>query len=380
MKKNIITILFLASVLMLNACKSQTDEKETLIELTQTSESKPQTVKVERGDMQVSTSYDAYVEPKVVQLTFEEEGIFGEYKVGLGDTVKEGDVLAVPDTEQIEKDIEAKENEISDLTFNYTYQKTSFENQIKILDYRMQDVYDQIDKEEYLTPKYTELCIKAGNYDEEKKRIELQLKQLKETYDLELSHCKLQLQKLEDKSAGNIIKAPFDGTIVAMHDIEGEGINQVRIDTNLYYIAIADNTTLYARCEYVNPSVINSTKEIIFWKDGVEYKAAYIPMTEKIYRTMSNSGEELYSEFVPDNSDGVIESGDYGKIKLVTDKKEQVLFLPNVAMLIDSTGYYVYRDNEGTTERVNIEVGIKDGIRVEIVSGLEEGDVVYVQE
>lgn len=380
MKKNISIALLLASALMLNACGSQTEEQGKVIELAETSESKPQTVTVERGDIRISTSYDALVEPRVVQLTFEEEGTFGEYKVGLGDTVKEGDILAVPDTEQLKKDIKAKEQELSDLTFNYTYNKTSMENQIEILKHRMQDVYDQIEKEEYLTPLYTALCVKVGNYDEEKKRIELQLKQLQETYELELPHCQYQLQKLKEKSLGNVIKAPFDGTIVALQEIEGEGLSKTNINTNIYYVAIADNSTLYARCEYVGQSVINSTCKIMFWKDGVEYNAAYIPMTEKIYRTMSNSGEELYSEFALEYSDVEIVSGDYGKIKLITTEKEQVLLLPDIAVLLDSSGYYVYRDNGGVQERVNVEVGVKDGIRVEIISGLEEGDVIYVQE
>ena len=376
MKRKVLIALSIASALVFGACGSQTTENGTIIELTETSTAKPQTVTVERGDLQVATSYDAQVGPRVVQLTFEEEGSFGEYKVSLGDTVKEGDVLAVPDTEQMEKQIETKEQELSDLTFNYTYQKASLENQIKIYEYRMQDVYDQIEKEEYLTPKYTQLCITVGNYDQAKKRLELQLEQLTEIYELELPHCQSQLQKLRDKSSGNVIKAPFDGTIVALHAVEKEAA----INTNLYYVAVADPGTLYARCEYVGTSIVNATQEILFWMDGVEYKAAYVPMTSKAYRAMRNSGEELYSEFALDNSDGTIVSGDYGKIKLLMTEKEQVLLLPEIAVLTDASGPYVYRDNGGVQERVSVETGNTDGIRIEIVSGLEEGDVIYVQE
>lgn len=376
MKRKVLTGLLLASAFVLGACGSQTTEKETIIELTETSASKPQTVTVERGDLQVSTSYDAQVGPRVVQLTFEEEGNFGEYKVGLGDTVAEGDVLAVPDTEQLEKDIEAKEQELSDLTFNYTYQKTSLENQIKIYEYRMQDIYEQIDKEEYLTPKYTELCIKVGNYDQSKKRLELQLEQLTETYNLELPHCQSQLQKLKAKSTGNTITAPFAGTIVALYEVEKESA----INTNLYYVAIADTTTLYARCEFVNQSIVNSAQQIIFWKDGVEHNVTYVPMTSKAYRAMRNSGEDLFSEFALENADDTIASGDYGKIKLLMTEKKQVLLLPEIAVLTDASGPYVYRDNNGVQERVSVETGNTDGIRIEIVNGLEEGDVIYVQE
>ena len=56
------------------------------------------------------------------------------------------------------------------------------------------------------------------------------------------------------------------------------------------------------------------------------------------------------------------------------------MYLPDVAVLTDAGGSYVYREQDGNRERVSVEVGSKDGLHVEIVSGLEEGDVVYVQE
>lgn len=372
--------IFLAASFIMTACGSQNTDKEMVLEVTESSMVKSQTVGVERGDIRVSASYDAQVGPRVVQLTFEEEGIFGEYLVELGEAVKQGDILAVPDTRQMEKNLEAKEQELSDLTANFEYQKASLENQIEILKLRMQDVYDQIEKEEYLTPKYTELCVKVGNYDEEKKRIELQLRQLQETYDMELPHCQSQLQKLQEKCTGNKIVAPFDGIVVALYDVKGNGTEAAAINKNLYYVAIADPTVLYARCDYISPSIANNALQTVFWKDGVESEAAYIPMTEKAYRVMKNSGEVMYSEFMLKNPEGTIQSADYGKIRLVTVEKKQVLYLPEVAILTDAGGAYVYREQDGNRERVSVEVGSKDGLHVEIVSGLEEGDVVYVQE
>ena len=215
-----------------------------------------------------------------------------------------------------------------------------------------------------------------GNYDQSKKRLELQLEQLAEVYNLELPHCQSQLQKLREKTSGNVIKAPFAGTVVAIQEVESEAL----INTNLYYVALADTSTLYARCEMVGTSIVNSAEQILFWKDGVEYPVNYVPLSGKIYRVMRNSGEDLYSEFSFETADNAIMSGDYGKIKLVMENKEQVLFLPEVAVLTDTTGPYVYRDNEGVQERVSVELGNTDGINVEIINGLVEGDVIYVQE
>lgn len=359
-----VTLLF-AATLMLTACGSQTPEKETIKELSESSIQKAQTVTVERGDMQLSNSYDALVGPRVVQLTFEDDGIFGEYKVGIGDTVQEGDVLAVPDTEQLEEEIEAKERELSDLTVELEHSKTSMENQIKTLELYIEEAKTDINK---------------IIYGKDKERVELQLRHLQETYNLEIAYCQKQLQKLKEQSRGNVIKAPFDGTIVALQEMDDSMVEDVAIDTALYYVAIADNSTLYARCDYVSQSLVNSLSQIVFWKDGVEYPAAYVPMTEKIYREMNNNGETLFSEFLVENQDGVISAGDYGKIKLISKEKKGILLIPETTLMADASGSYVYRNKDGVQERVSVEIGSKDGIYVEIVSGLEEGDVIYVQE
>lgn len=367
MKRKIGIALLLAATMAVAACGNSTKEQGTkteIVELVESEAERAQTVTVVRGDMQISNSYDAKVGPKVVQLRFSDDGIFGEYKVGLGDTVKEGDILAVPDTEQIEEEIEAKERELSDLIANFEYQKATFEKQIENLELETANTTHEINK---------------IRYREQIERIQLQYKQAQETYDMELAHCREQLGKLSDRNTGNVIKAPFDGVVVALHEVDEQGKEGVSIDTNLYYVAVADLSTLYARCEYISKSLINTAQSIVFFKDGVETPASYVPMTERIYREMTNNDEDVYSEFVLENPQGNIVSADYGKIKLVMKERKQVLILPETAVMIDSGKPYVYRDNNGSQEKVMIEIGERNELYVEIVKGLEEGDVVYVQ-
>lgn len=315
MKRIIGIALFLATVLGMAACSHQNTE-EKVIELDEGTAGQPQMTEVIRGDLQVTMVTDAYVGPKVEQLSFKESGFFGDYKVQLGDEVKAGDLLAVSDVQAAEKEIEQKRQALEDLTANFEHQNETFSNQIEIIKLRMDDVYGQIEKEEYMSPKFTELCIKAGNYDEEKKRIELQQKQLREMYDLELPHYQKQLQDLIDKGTGNVIKAPFDGVVVALREesangsqdmIEGGRVGWVpipeadrTINTNQYYVAVADPTVLYVRCDYVSQPVMDMVKAAYFWKDSVEYPISYIPMADRMYRDMKNSVEVMYSEFAID--------------------------------------------------------------------------------
>jgi len=54
--------------------------------------------------------------------------------------------------------------------------------------------------------------------------------------------------------------------------------------------------------------------------------------------------------------------------------------IPQTALLYSGGTYYVYKDVEGQPQKVIVKTGTRDDIRVEITEGLEEGDLVYVQE
>uniref|UniRef100_UPI0040567EA9 efflux RND transporter periplasmic adaptor subunit n=1 Tax=Acetatifactor sp. TaxID=1872090 RepID=UPI0040567EA9 len=367
--------ILLLSAVVLGGCAEDTAQG-TIVELKESALNAPQKTEVVRGDISVTLVYDAQIGPKVEQLTFEEEGSFGEFFVQLGDEIKKGEILATPALEGIESAIEAKEEQIANLTRTYQYQKETMENSILVAQKELENVQKTIEGLTYLTPEYTQACRQAGNYDEQRRRLELQLKQLTETYELELPYYQKQLRELKEEGEGNMIRAPFDGTVIALEQLEyGTPLN-----SNLYYVAVADTSEIYARCLNVSITVLNQVKRIEFWKDGKTYEAISIPMDHDYYMATKNNGEDAYSEFEIMNPAGELEHGDYGKLILVLEEKKDVLLVPETTLQLSGGMYYVYKDVDGKTERVPVEIGAKDGIHVEIVEGLEEGDVVYVQE
>jgi multidrug efflux pump subunit AcrA (membrane-fusion protein) len=74
------------------------------------------------------------------------------------------------------------------------------------------------------------------------------------------------------------------------------------------------------------------------------------------------------------------------KRALIEVKGEEIentlIVLPNAVHqeISDGTGYqfYVYSDNNGARERTNIKCGLRSDVAVEVLEGLEEGDMVYV--
>lgn len=368
-------ILLLGAV-TLGGCNGQTAQGDVIIELKESALNAPQRVEVTRGDIQVVTYYDAQVGPKVEQLSFAEADSFGEFLVELGDTVKEGQILATPALENLEEQIENKEEEIANYKVNYNYNKTNLELELEIAKLNLEKTLKALESIELYTPLYTQTCVTAGNYDEQRMRVELQLKQLKETYDLELPYMQNKLKELKNEYEGNLIKAPFDGTVIALAEAEyGQYINPKN-----YYVAVADNSLEYARCLNVSITILNNLEKITFWKNGVEYDATSIPMAHDYYMATKNNGEDAYSEFEIHDPNDEVSIGDYGKLKLVMKEKKDVLLLPEAALSSSGGNYFVYKDVDGKHEKVAVKVGYKDGLKAEIEEGLEEGDVVYVQE
>jgi len=163
---------------------------------------------------------------------------------------------------------------------------------------------------------------------------------------------------------------------VALEDaMYGEGI-----DSGLYYVALADTSVTYARCEYVSGSKLKQVVGTTLWQDGREYETVPIPLEDAFYMQMRNNGEEIYSEFQVVDSDADVQYGDYGKVKLITEEKKDVLMIPQTALLYSAGNYYVYKDVEGQPQKTIVKTGSRDNIRVEITEGLVEGDLVYVQE
>lgn len=376
MKKSRLSCTLLAAVLLLSGCGAEDISTGTIIELQESALSEDQKVVVERGDMQITVAMDAQVGPKVTQLTFPKTGRFGEFCVGIGEEVGKGDVLATSYLGDSEKQIEAVEKELENLIATYDYQKATLENNLAIIEIRMDKLYEQVETLAPDTVQYTAVCAQLGSYDEQRKKIELQLEHLKETYELQRPYVEKTLRDLKEESSGNVIKAPYDGVIVALADVSVGDF----LDEQMYYVAIADPDILYARCAYVSQSTVNSIESVVFWKDGVEYEVSYVPMEEHAYRVMRNNNEDIYSEFEVVNTTDAVVHGDYGKVVLIAGKKENVLMVPEVAVGSDSGKAFVYKEVNGQRERVEVEIGGKDGLYVEITEGLQEGDVLYVQE
>jgi hypothetical protein len=73
---------------------------------------------------------------------------------------------------------------------------------------------------------------------------------------------------------------------------------------------------------------------------------------------------------------GKLKPGMFASVFITTETHENALIIPKRALVLetDIDQVYIYRD--GTAHKVNLELGFSSGDDVEVMSGLQEGDLV----
>jgi multidrug efflux pump subunit AcrA (membrane-fusion protein) len=62
---------------------------------------------------------------------------------------------------------------------------------------------------------------------------------------------------------------------------------------------------------------------------------------------------------------------------MVTAKRDNVLLIPNSAILPKGTGRVVQVYNaDGSTKEIDITIGLSDGVQTEVLTGLTEGQLI----
>jgi len=333
----------------------------------------PQLAQVTVGSIENSEYYDGEINPYMEVLQFPEKGVFEEFRVSLGDRVSAGQVIAVTQPEY-EEEIEGLEDAINELQTEYTNSVTNFDMQLKTNAWKAGQLREVIEGMDSEAEGFDDICISFELLLTEGEKIEVQKRQYIEKAEKEIAFQEEKLARLQKKNGANVITAPSDGVITYLADLRvGD-----EVTVNSYPAALADDTLCLVQCEYFSEAQISEMEQIYAIKDGKKFPLIYYPYKEGDFERKSAKGEGVYTFFEVENADERISFGEDIKVVMVKESRENVLILPANCIRRDGDKCFVYRYEDGRRVSVSVEIGISDELNTEILSGIEEGDRIYV--
>lgn len=322
-----LTIMF-ALLLVLPSCKKEEANNQNNIQ--------PVNITVEVikpshmiDGIQIAGTAKAYDD---VMLSPEEGGIVKEWIKKKGDRVKKGDLIVTLKDEVIKAGYDAA-------IAQYQMAQLNLEKQ--------QSVYEQ------------------------QGISELQYKNLQYARDAAKANADLMKARWERTQ----LRSPFDGivdnTVPNAGEMAPPGVPIARV-VNISTIKVqAEVPELYSGTIKVGTAATVTFDAVP--NETLNGKVSFVSST------VSAANRTLLIEILLQNPNGKIKPEMVAKVKLVREKKENVVLVSeDIVQLVDRDRYIVYVDNNGTAEERRLTLGGRQGNLVEVTAGLNIGERLIV--
>ena len=357
-----ISILLLIAVLLCGCATQETVDPELLDPVLL----EPETAVVGYEDMFNLTAVEGCILPVSVPVAFQMDGTIAEVNVAPGQPVKKGDLLAT-------MDMESTLERIEELSIQMDEEEAKAERNISSLEmtaeiYRAElaslnaagDSYAAAVKEVDLWEALMEVRHAEANQQAAHDRLQQQIEEL---------------QTLVEECGE--LRAPADGVVSWLMDgiLKDKYVTQDEV-----LLCISDLSRLYVVADRVSDSVLEASDRIYAKIGQEEYEL--IPRENSMEEDMADSedGIALKSKFdfkvQPDPE--ILNKGGNTLVVCRWRYLPNALCVPRGAIFREARENYVYVIEEGVMVRTPVEIGIGTELRTQILSGLEEGQVVYV--
>ncbi|MEN8098477.1 MAG: efflux RND transporter periplasmic adaptor subunit, partial [Chloroflexota bacterium] len=191
----------------------------------------------------------------------------------------------------------------------------------------------------------------------------------------QVQQAQISLETAQSNLSNVTLVAPFSGVVTAVHFTEGEHASGPAVE-----IADPNSIQVVLEVDEVDIGTIAVDQAAIIrleaWpEEELEGKVTSIAPRAKIAEVVTF---EVHLSL--DAGDLPLLSGMTANTELVTAKREDVLLVPNRAVISDrAAGTYSVNLMDGDTiKQVPVTIGLRDGDYTEITSGLSEGDRIFV--
>lgn len=182
------------------------------------------------------------------------------------------------------------------------------------------------------------------------------------------------LMRLAD---GELLKAEFDGTINVINVSEGDSVN---MQTQLMQYADFEHMRVSIRVDEYDISEVSVGMPCIVTATAQERDFNAV-IRQIDYVSQSTGNVAYYTATADVEVDGGVYPGMQATVTIPQEEAKDVVVLKMDALSFDrKNSAFVYTMNEaGEMEATPVTLGVNNGNYVEIVSGISEGDTVYVE-
>lgn len=341
---------------------------------------------VSRGDIEQTVDatgvIDAY---KLVSVGAQASGQIKSLKVQLGDTVKEGDLIAEIDATTQQNQVLNAQASLDQVTAQRAVQQATL-RQAELEFARQQQM---------LAAEATS----RQEYDAAEAQLKTARAQL-QSYEAQIKGRETELGTARANLAYTRITAPMDGTVVAVVAEEGRTVNANQTAPTIVMLARLDVVTVNAEISEADVVKIKPGMPVYFTTLGDpdrKYHATLRqinPAPASIANENSSSSSSSSSStsssavyynalFDVENPDGTLRIDMTAQVSVLLKQAKGVLMVPAVALGPKRRGderMVRVLDEKGQPQPRKVTVGINNGASAEILSGLKEGERVVVGE
>jgi macrolide-specific efflux system membrane fusion protein len=182
-----------------------------------------------------------------------------------------------------------------------------------------------------------------------------------------------EVKKWEEIYRPTPIIAPIDGTIV-LKNIE----NGQTFTTTDAILVMSDRLTVKAQVDETDIAAINLKQAAEITLDAYPETKISAKVDQIAFEATTVSNVTTYIvDVLPKEIPSFMRSGMTANVKFFMDGKNDVLTVPNDAVKIQDGKSTVIVLQDGDKVEREIETGITDGKKTEVISGLNEGDIVF---
>ncbi|WP_033407844.1 efflux RND transporter periplasmic adaptor subunit [Uliginosibacterium gangwonense] len=348
------------------------------------------TAQVSRADIEDSVLATGAIEAlKQVSVGAQVSGQITSLKVHLGDRVKKGDLIAEIDYLSQQNSLRTAEASLANTRAQLESKKASLRQaELAFARQRQMMAQDATSRESYESAEATLNVTRA-----EIKELEAQITQSAisvDTAKLNLGYTK--------------IRAPMDGTVVAIVAKEGQTVNANQSTPTIIKLAKLDTVTVKAEISEADVTRVKPGLKVYFTilgapdkrytttlrevepaPDSISSDSSSSSTSSTSSSSSSSSSSAIYYNGLLDvpNPDGILRISMTTEVHIVLGEAKNVLSIPSTALgARGADGSYEVRvqDRDGKVSPRSVKIGLNNNVVAQVLNGLREDEEVVLAE